>query len=412
MEHKLLPIKSGLLKIDSLESSIGSNLTLEEKVKLTAKNSSFEVWFSLVLPTYQEGKNIASTIDQIVNLLDNLIPNNYELIVVDDNSPDRTWEKALILSEKYPQLKVMCRRDERCLSTAVIRGWQGARGETLGVMDADLQHPPDILLQLLGRICEGADLAVASRHIKGGGVSDWSFARRLLSRGAQIIGLLILPQIISRVSDPMSGFFVLRRRAIANCLFAPIGYKILIEVIARGFVGNIAEVAYVFQERTGGQSKVTWRQYRDYIHHLLRLRLALLPFSRFVRFCLVGFSGLFVDTTILYLLSDPTTLNFPLIISKFISGEMGIVNNFFWNDRWTFRDVSQRQRGWQKTLKRLLKFNLICLAGLIINVIIFQFLVTYLIPNPYIANFVAIVLTTFWNFGINLKLNWSNSSKS
>jgi len=411
MEDKLLPVKSGLLKIDSLEQSIGVNLSLEEKIKLAVENSSFEVWFSLVLPTYQEGKNIARIIEQITNLLDHLIPCNYELIVVDDNSPDRTWETALILSQKYPQVKVMCRKDERSLSTAVIRGWQGAKGEILGVIDADLQHPPEILLQLLGAICEGADLAVASRHIKGGGVSDWSFLRRLLSRGAQIMGLLILPQIIGRVSDPMSGFFVLRRRAIANCLLAPVGYKILIEVIARGFVGNIAEVAYVFQERDGGESKVTWRQYREYIHHLLRLRLALLPFSRFVRFCLVGFSGLFVDTTILYLLSDPTTLNFPLIISKFISGEMGIVNNFFWNDRWTFRDVSQQQKGWHKTLKRLLKFNLICLAGLIINVIIFQFLVTYLIPNPYIANFVAIVLTTFWNFGINLKLNWRNSSK-
>ncbi|WP_069790796.1 glycosyltransferase [Cyanobacterium sp. IPPAS B-1200] len=409
---KLLPVPSGLLKVDSLESAPHGYLSLTEKLYHIASTSTYEVWFSLVLPTYQEANNIEEIVSKICHILDGVIPSHYELIIVDDDSPDRTWEKALKLTKDYPPLRVMRRQNERSLSTAVIRGWQGARGEILGVIDADLQHPPDILLELLGRICDGADLAVASRHTSNGGVSDWSFLRRCLSRGAQIMGLLILPNTIGRISDPMSGYFVLQRKAIAHCTLAPVGYKILIEVVARGYFRNIAEVGYVFQERIEGQSKVTWKQYRDYIHHLLRLRLALWPFSRFIRFGMVGFTGVFVDMTILYLLSDPSTLQWNLTLSKIIAAEFAIINNFIWNDRWTFKDFSQFRQGKLHTLKRFLKFNLICLVGLFINVVILNLIVNFIFPNPYIANLSAIALTTFWNFWLNYKLNWENSTKT
>lgn len=135
------------------------------------------VWFSLIIPTYNEAANIEKLIQRLTNLLDERIPGNYELIVVDDNSPDGTWQIAQSLIQKYPQLQVMRRQDERGLSSAVIRGWQVAKGTILGVIDGDLQHPPHVLLQLLDAIIKGADLAVASRHIDGGGVSSWSLIR-------------------------------------------------------------------------------------------------------------------------------------------------------------------------------------------------------------------------------------------
>ncbi|MBF2057565.1 MAG: glycosyltransferase [Cyanobacterium sp. T60_A2020_053] len=408
-ESSLLPVKSGLLKIDSWEHSSQENITLEEKIKIVAEKSTYPVWFSLVLPTYQESKNITGIITTICYLLDDIIPHNYELIVVDDDSPDLTWQIALNLSSQYPQVRVMRRIGEKSLSTAVIRGWQSAQGEILGVIDADLQHPPEILTQLLGKMVTGADLAVASRHVENGGVSNWSFSRRFLSRGAQTLGLLILPNTIGRVSDPMSGYFVLKRQVIADYVLSPVGYKILIEVIARGFIRNIAEVGYVFQERSEGESKVTWRQYRDYLHHLLRLRISLWPFSRFIRFGIVGFSGLFVDMSLLYLLTDTGALNLSLTVGKFISGEFAVINNFIWNDRWTFRDLSTNQKGWHKKMRRFLKFNLICLAGLTINVLLLNLIVTFILPNPYIANLMAIAITTLWNFWINYKLNWRNA---
>ncbi|MGI8499746.1 MAG: GtrA family protein, partial [Hassallia sp.] len=285
------------------------------------------------------------------------------------------------------------------------------------VIDGDLQHPPEVLSQLLRAIQKGADMAVASRHVDGGGVSSWSFVRRFLSRGAQLLGLIILPNVLGRVSDPMSGYFMVRRSSIAGATLNPVGYKILLEVIGRGKVREIAEVGYVFCERAKGESKVTSKQYIDYIHHLIRLRLATgrlgkisqrinFPVGRFLRFGLVGLGGVFVDMTLLYLLSDPSTLALPLTRSKIIAGEIAIINNFLWNDAWTFADVSTEQHEWRQRMKRFLKFNIICLAGLVLNVLILNIVFNFIIQNRYIANLIAIALATIWNFWVNLKLSW------
>jgi dolichol-phosphate mannosyltransferase len=366
---------------------------------------------SLILPTYNEGNNIKKIVEILTQLLETVLPNNYELIVVDDDSPDRTWEIAQNMTVEYPQLKVIRRETERGLSTAVIRGWQVAKGEILGVIDADLQHPPEILLKLLGEIEKGADLAVASRHVEGGGVSDWSLIRRFLSRGAQTLGLILLPHVLGRLSDPMSGYFMVRRQAIAGYTLDPVGYKILIEVVARGKIRWIGEVGYVFQERNAGESKVTWRQYVEYLQHLLKLRLSLFPIKQFLKFGLVGFSGVFVDMIILYLLSDPNSLGWGLTRSKIIAAEIAILNNFFWNDAWTFAEVSINQKGNKKRFKRFLKFNTICLAGLILNVLLLNIQFNLLGFNElpygrYIANFIAIGIVTIWNFWLNFKLSW------
>ena len=154
------------------------------------------VKFSLIVPTYNESKNLAKLVEILTQLLNNYFQKNYELIIVDDDSPDLTWQVGLDLMSSYPQLRVMRRQGEKGLSTAVIRGWQASQGEILGVIDGDLQHPPETLIKMLDEMVNGADLVVASRHVEGGGVSDWGFIRRFLSRGAQMLGLLILPNVI------------------------------------------------------------------------------------------------------------------------------------------------------------------------------------------------------------------------
>jgi dolichol-phosphate mannosyltransferase len=408
--YALLPVPSEALVIPShnVPHHPNSNSSVQHSIR-----------FSLIIPTYNESRNIEAIVQQLTNLLNQSIPRNYELIVVDDNSPDQTWKIALDLIPHYPHLRVMRRQQERGLSTAVIRGWQAAKGEILGVIDGDLQHPPEILLKLLSAITEQrADLAVASRHIEGGGVSDWSPARRFLSRGAQVLGLLILPNVVGRVSDPMSGYFLVRRDAIANSLLSPVGYKILLEVIGRGTIQTVAEVGYVFQERQSGESKVTWKQYLEYLMHLFSLRLrsnhpaATQPspqqgmLKRFIQFGLVGFSGVFVDMAVFYLLSDPSTLGWGLTRSKLLAAEVAVLNNFLWNDFWTFRDIASRQRGWRKRFRRFIKFNLICMAGIILNVLIMNLLFNVFDVNRYFANLLAIVMVTLWNFWLNLKLSW------
>ncbi|MEG4507093.1 glycosyltransferase [Microcoleus sp. F6_B4] len=392
---RVLPVPSGPLQIPAIQKTFGSTFVRECKPP---------IYFSLVIPTYNECSNIQSIVEKLSQLLDGILPGDYELIVVDDDSPDRTWEVALSLTPEYPQLRVMRREHERGLSTAVIRGWQVARGEVLGVIDADLQHPPETLLQLLAEIQRGADLAAASRHVGEGGVSDWSLVRRFLSRGAQTVGLIILPGVVGRVSDPMSGYFMVRRSCIAGKTMNPAGYKILIEVLGRGDIRWIGEVGYVFQERQEGESKVTWKQYIEYLRHLLRLRFARWPMRRFLRFGVVGFSGVFVDMGVFYLLR--TVLGLGLTRSAIFSAEVAIINNFLWNDLWTFGDISKGQPGSRQRLKRLLKFNVICLMGLMMNVLLVNVMFNVFNVNEYLAKLVAIATVTLWNFWINMKLSW------
>jgi dolichol-phosphate mannosyltransferase len=315
----------------------------------------------------------------------------------------------------------MRRITERGLSTAVIRGWQVARGEILGVIDADLQHPPEVVLQLLQEMERGADLAVASRNIEDGGVSEWSWIRRFLSRGAQVLGLMILPEVIGRLSDPISGYFMVRRRSIFGKTLSPVGYKILIEVAARGKIDWIAEAGYVFRERQAGESKVTWKQYVEYIQHLLKLRLS--RSASFIQFCLVGLTGVVVDLCVFYLLRD--SLELGLTRSGMISAEVAIFNNFLWNDLWTFSDISRRQPGTKQRIKRFFKFNLVCLSGVMLQLLIINIIYNFFKLNDELKDFVridilakiiAIILVTLWNFWLNSKLSWrvtevSNRSK-
>ncbi|HEX3596807.1 MAG TPA: glycosyltransferase, partial [Polyangiaceae bacterium] len=323
-----------------VSQSLVSTPTGDLVVPLAPPDGTPPLRLSLVVPTYNEAKNLPVLVGQLEALFDPVLGDAYELIVVDDDSADRTWEVALALAETHPKLRVMRRSMERGLSTAVIRGWQVARGEVLAVMDADLQHPPEVNLALLREIERGAELAAASRHVEGGGVSDWSLARRLLSRGAQVLGLLVLPGVLGRLTDPMSGYFMIRRSKLANVKLDPLGYKILIEVVARAKPAWIGEVGYVFRERTEGESKVTSRLYVQYLIHLLKLRMVTLPESAFFKFCVVGASGVLVDMGLLFLLSDPRMLGLGLTRSKLVAAETAIVSNFLLNDFWTFRQTA------------------------------------------------------------------------
>jgi len=366
---------------------------------------------SLILPTYNESKNIVPMLEQLTPVLDNVPNLQYEIIVVDDNSPDRTWEKALAHAEQHPQARVIRRQGERGLSTAVIRGWQAARGRFLGVMDADLQHPPEVAANVTKEMMRGADLSIASRHVEGGGVSDWSLLRRMISRGAQMIGFILLPEVIGRITDPMSGFFMIRRSSIQDRRLSPLGYKILIEVLGRGQVGWISEVPYTFRERTEGASKLTRTIYIQYFQHLLRLRLFLLHQSKFVRFCVVGCSGVLIDMSLLFLLSDPTMLGWGLTRSKFIAAEAALLNNFIWNDMWTFGAISQHQNTMGQRVKRFLKFNAICSLGIFFNIAILNIEFNWLHMNRYIANLIAIGLVTLWNYKSNKEFSWRVTAK-
>lgn len=230
--------------------------------------------FVLVIPTYNEAANIESLSSLLVKVFSkNNI--NFEVIIVDDNSPDQTWKVAQEIAEKDKRIRVIRRFNERGLATAVIAGWKDTNGDILGVMDGDLQQPPEAVVYLLNKLNEDnqIDIVVASRNIKGAATSKRSIWRRFVSNLGASMSTFLLPELLAQVSDPMSGFFILRKEVIENKILTPWGYKILLEVLAKGTYKKIAEVPYIFGERKKGGSKAGIKQYLLSFIYLLRLNI-------------------------------------------------------------------------------------------------------------------------------------------
>lgn len=247
--------------------------------------------FSLVIPTYNEKENLPYLIARLTKTLE-LVGYKFEIIIVDDDSPDETWKLATEMALKEPRLRVIRRQGKRGLATAVVTGWKKARGQILGVMDGDLQHSPEVLPDLLKAIVEmPGDIAVASRYAPGAKVEQWGFLRKIASRGAGLLARLALPGTLSKLWDPTSGYFVIRRSVIENIDLCPRGFKILIEVLARGRYKKVVEVPYLFGARNEGKSKLRTRQYIEFLSHLARLAWETGQLGRLLKFCAIGFSG-------------------------------------------------------------------------------------------------------------------------
>ncbi len=230
------------------------------------------VRFSLIVPTYNEYLNLQQLYQRIIGALVNF-PFDYEIIIVDDDSPDMTWTVAEGLAKKDKRVKVIRRIDKRGLATAVMSGWDVSEGEILGVMDADLQHPPEILEEMLGKIINNnkVDIVVASRYVAGGKVLNRSFQQILRSGFAILFGRIFVPKIFKSVKDPLSGFFILRRKVIECQALKPAGYKILLEVLAIGSYKQVYELPYSFAARNRGRTKAGWQACFAFLLQLIRL---------------------------------------------------------------------------------------------------------------------------------------------
>jgi dolichol-phosphate mannosyltransferase len=360
---------------------------------------------SIVIPTYNERENITALAERIDRAL---APRDYEVVFVDDNSQDGTAELINSLSGQYP-LRVMVRKDERGLATAVIHGIAHSEGETVVVMDADLQHPPEVIPDVLHKIESGADIVIASRYVKGGGMKEWGLIRKIISKGAIILSHLLLPATRS-VKDPMSGFFAFKQQVLGKAHLSPRGYKILLEILIEGKFKNAAEVPFIFENRRGGESKLNAKQQIEYLKHLFSLMRRTGELLRFIKFCLVGASGVIVNYGLYWLLTRLAGFT-PLdnaAIGGIVSGnvamaiaiEVSIITNFTLNEYFTFRD--RREPG-ASFLLRLLKFNLICLVGGLIQIGVANLLTITLGIYDLVSILIAIVVAMLWNFLLN---NW------
>jgi len=352
---------------------------------------------SIIVPTYNERGNIGPLVARVGGALSG---QSYELFFVDDDSQDGTGEAIRSLAGRFP-VPLMVRQGKKGLASAVLDGVAATDSPLVIVMDADLQHPPEVLPGLLSAIESGADVVVASRYMPGGGVPGWSLFRRTASRVAGLIAHILLPRT-RRVHDPMSGYFAFRREVITGINLSPTGFKILLEILVRGSYRKVVEVPYRFGTRQAGSSKLGLRQELEFLKHIYNLMGNAYNPVRFLRFALVGASGVMVNTVLLWLLTDIAGLYY--LLSAAIATEAAIISNFIWNDIYTFAD--RRSKGTASFIGRLLRFNLVSLGGLAINLAVLWFFTSIVGVYYLMANLIGIAVAMLWNFLVNLRWTW------
>jgi dolichol-phosphate mannosyltransferase len=413
---------------------------------------------SVIVPTYNESENILQLLGSIIKN----IPSSFvsEIIVVDDNSPDKTGEIAEAFSLEYrnPSLiesgirppeqekqgylgdtaditvkkqdhspyaiKVLHRPEKKGLIPAILEGISYSKGRYILVMDADFSHSPERIPEMIAGLEDsGIDMVVASRYVKGGSIKGWPLRRRLISKGAIKIAKYGLP-IQKEVEDPMSGFFALKRHIIEGITFDSAGYKLLLEILVKAKNIRVKEIPYMFTDRKAGKSKLDKGVMLDYVkavYHLYRYgqksakavrhikreekRKSVLFFSKAGRFYTVGASGLLINYFVSVFLSNSHFANLGYIQATIVGIIVSNISNFILNKAWTFED---RDFSLKKTLRQYGSFAAISAGGAIIQLgSLYTFLGSGL---QYEASLIlAVALASVSNFLLNKR--WTFGEK-
>ena len=360
---------------------------------------------TVIIPTFKEEANIRNIITEVdaVFKRNNL---NGEILVVDDNSPDNTISIVNEIKKTKANVNIIIRTKDHGLSQSVAEGFSHVSSDIMLVIDADLSHPPALIPLMYQEIIGGNDIVIGSRYMDGGGIKKWPIKRRVISLGATFLGRLLFPD----VSDPVSGFFAIRKSVVANATLKPRGYKILLEVLGKGIWEKDKEIPFEFVDREIGSSKLKLKTIIDYAHQVIDITLfsflhhesaAWREWKRVFKFGLVGLSGIVVNVGILQLLLLAGISGY---IALFFAIAVAILNNFIWNDLWTFRSSPQRQVTsiWQ----RLWLFYTVSAGGAIINYAIAVLLTQFIGMNIILSDIIGILIGFGWNFLINRRFTW------
>jgi dolichol-phosphate mannosyltransferase len=344
---------------------------------------------SIILPTYNEIDNIRIIIPKIAEVLDRE-GLKWEIIVVDDNSPDGTASIAEGFSERYP-VKVFIRKTDRGLSKSVIKGFELAEGDIYLIMDADLSHSVEKIPEMVKPIIlNECDATVGSRNIQGGGYAEWPLSRRIVSK---IAGYMA--KGLTSLADPTSGFMAIRKSILDNVAIDPLGWKIVLEIAVKA-KPRIKEIPILFSERKKGESKLGINAQIDYLHHLWRLYSFRYPeATQFIKFCLVGTSGIFIDTVVLVCLVE--LLFFDPRLAAIFAFTAAVSWNYLFNRVWTFK-----QGMGTKIAHTYITFVIVCMIGLGVRIGIMHLLIMYagMGEKPWyiLASLLGIAAATIFNF--------------
>lgn len=380
------------------------------KTRLSAQhpNPPASAQLTVVLPTYNEAGHIGAL---LAELHDRLAETDYEILVVDDDSPDGTFDVVRRVASQNPHVRGHLRRKERGLATAVMEGLRKANGKFVVVMDSDGQHPASAVPKLLEAAVErGADLVVGSRYAPGGTDAGFAWHRRLISWGARRLALLALsPLRHHRLRDPMSGFFLVRRDRFPDLdALRPRGYKILLELLAARPYERILEVGYGFGARRSGQSKLTLRTQWDYLCHLARFAPRDHENRRMMAFALVGLTGVVVNLAPMAIIENVVreTDSLQLLLWAVAARELAVLWNFGWNDVSSFRDL--RAASGRSYVRRMGRFHVATLASFVVYASAFYGLVLFGLAT-LLAAAVAILLGFVSNYVANRRWTYARA---
>jgi dolichol-phosphate mannosyltransferase len=353
---------------------------------------------AIVAPTFNERENVGELITRLDAALGQRA---WEIVFVDDDSSDGTPDALLAIAQADPRVRVIRRIGRRGLSTAVVEGVLASSAPIVAVMDADLQHDERVLPDMIARLEQGdCDIVVGSRYVEGGGVGDWSAQRQAFSRFATRLARLVVK---ADLSDPMSGFFVVRREAFEGAVrrLSGQGFKILLDVLASAPSPlRVAETPYTFRQRLHGESKLDSAVLWDYAALLIDKTIGRFVPTRFVMFALVGGVGVVVHFAVLSVLFQAMGQGFAL--SQTAAAVVAMTFNFFVNNALTYRD--RRLRGMRAVLG-LLSFYLVCSVGLFANVGI----ANALFEEAYawwLSGIAGILVGAVWNYAASAVFTW------
>jgi dolichol-phosphate mannosyltransferase len=357
---------------------------------------------SIIAPSYNERSNMRSLAAAVAKAMSGL---SYELIIVDDDSPDGTYLEVAQLAMEGAPIRCIRRVGRRGLSSAVVEGAISARSDFIAVIDADMQHDESIIPSMLHilRTTE-ADIVVGSRYVEGGGVGEWNQRRKLMSSLATWASRMLIGVT---VSDPMSGFFMTRRGLFESSIYdlSQQGYKILLDLLTSSKRQlKVAEVAYVFRDRRSGESKLDIMVVVEFGFLLIEKFTGGMVPPRFVLFSLVGGLGLIVHLAVLNIAK---VLNYNFTESQVFATLCAMGFNFFINNAVTYR--SDRLRGYNLITGYLL-FCLVCSVGAIANVSVANFAVAET-ANWQIAGIAGAIMSSVFNFGVASKFVWGRKKK-
>ncbi len=354
---------------------------------------------SVIVPTFNETDNVVELRNRVAVALEGI---DWEMIFVDDDSPDGTAEALRNMAQSDRRVRCIQRVGRRGLSTACVEGMLASSAPVVAVIDADLQHDEGLLPKMLETINrEALDVVVGSRYVDNGGVGNWDASRAATSRFATRLSRLVLK---ADLQDPMSGFFMIRHEAFLACLRAGmsgVGFKILLDLFATSPTPlRFKELPYEFRNRIAGESKLDSNVAWEYFIMLLdKFTHGVVPI-RFIAFSLVGGLGLLVHLAVLAILFK--FQGTPFIWAQAAATMVAMTSNFVLNNVLTYRDL--RLRGWA-FVRGWFSFVLACSVGALANVGVAVYLFQY--DSLWLSSAIAGVLVgAVWNYAVTAVYTW------